>query len=590
MSNSFSCIDDNVPNALRVNCNDIPPPKNFRDLASHPEAEKYFRAFLKELEAFKRSKSIEVPIDINIHDIPPEMILQLMPIFTKKYEGLDFSKFKCRMVVLGNHWKNIHNMPVYSDMIDMDTLKVLIGVAAAADWELFKIDVAEAFLTTRVNKERKKRHTGISEPPDATYYVRRPPGLTNNHMPYISKANSFIYGHPLAMREFNQDIKEMFISNGYSISNYCSNVYYKHDEKGSRVAGHAVDDLPMMCSSEELKHEMLQMIQESYPHHTTEDPVTIILGMTISRDRKAKMVTLKQEAAVIDTLQHLPDWTTIPLEQLPQLPLPPPPRKLSKHDQYLMSQPLSAEQLTLYQSKIGMLNWLTHTIPDILPAQRLKARRSSSPNELDMKHVDHIIKHVAYLQRTQSHGLTIGSDNGVQLIGTVDTSYAPSDVHSNDLRSITGGTIHLSGTTGSMISICTRHDYTTDSSMAAEGVGAHLLVKRILPLRVFLTELGFPQHQPTMIFMDNEPFLKSITGDKGPSNKSKHIMIKLHITKEAYEAGEIEFAHMDTANIPSDALTKLLAQKEYNYKRTFVNGSRPMIMISKLKVQHQNKL
>ena len=38
MSNSFSCIDDNVPNALRVNCNDIPPPKNFRDLASHPEA------------------------------------------------------------------------------------------------------------------------------------------------------------------------------------------------------------------------------------------------------------------------------------------------------------------------------------------------------------------------------------------------------------------------------------------------------------------------------------------------------------------------------------------------------------------------
>ena len=83
-----------------------------------------------------------------------------------------------------------------------------------------------------------------------------------------------------------------------------------------------------------------------------------------------------------------------------------------------------------------------------------------------------------------------GGDN-VELVATVDTSYAPSDVHSNDLKSITGATIHLSEKTGSMVSLCKRHDYTTDSSMAAEGVGCHLLVKRLLPLRVFLGELGF---------------------------------------------------------------------------------------------------
>ncbi len=57
--------------------------------------------------------------------------------------------------------------------------------------------------------------------------------------------------------------------------------------------------------------------------------------------------------------------------------------------------------------------------------------------------------------------------------------------------------------------------------------------------------------------MDNEPFLNTMTGEKGASNRSKHIMIKLDIINEAYEAGEIEFAHMHTANIPSDSLTKL---------------------------------
>ena len=67
----------------------------------------------------------------------------------------------------------------------------------------------------------------------------------------------------------------------------------------------------------------------------------------------------------------------------------------------------------------------------------------------------------------------------------------------------------------------------TDSSMAAEGVYCHLLVKHVLPLRLFLDELGFRQDKSTMVYMDNEPFLNAVTGDKGASNKSKHIMIKL---------------------------------------------------------------
>jgi hypothetical protein len=117
--------------------------------------------------------------------------------------------------------------------------------------------------------------------------------------------------------------------------------------------------------------------------------------------------------------------------------------------------------------------------------------------------------------------------------------------------------------------------------MAAEGVGCHLLVKRLLPLRIFLGELGFEQTNPTVIYMDNEPYLKAITGDRGASHKSKHIMIKLHIVREAYDAGQIDFKHMLTANIPSDGLTKLLPCQEYNHKSAMIDGSSPMIMEGK---------
>ena len=33
----------------------------------------------------------ELHKDLDIHDIPPELILQLMPLFSKKYEGMNFS-------------------------------------------------------------------------------------------------------------------------------------------------------------------------------------------------------------------------------------------------------------------------------------------------------------------------------------------------------------------------------------------------------------------------------------------------------------------------------------------------------------------
>ena len=54
----------------------------------------------------------------------------------------------------------------------------------------------------------------------------------------------------------------------------------------------------------------------------------------------------------------------------------------------------------------------------------------------------------------------------------------------------------------SILTMCTRHTICADSSMSAEGIGCHLLVRRILPLRYFFKELGFAQDHPTLIYMD----------------------------------------------------------------------------------------
>ena len=89
-----------------------------------------------------------------------------MPLLSKKYEEMNFSKFKCRMVVLGNKWRNDHGIDTFSDMVHMDTLKILLVIGASAYWEICNVDVAEAFLTT-VTKGTLHIYTGTT----IRYYV-----------------------------------------------------------------------------------------------------------------------------------------------------------------------------------------------------------------------------------------------------------------------------------------------------------------------------------------------------------------------------------------------------------------------------------
>ena len=71
-----------------------------------------------------------------------------------------------------------------------------------------------------------------------------------------------------------------------------------------------------------------------------------------------------------------------------------------------------------------------------------------------MKHVDNIIQYLARMQRTDDVDLVLGGDQGVQVIGTVDTSFTLDD---EDYKSITSATLHMASNTGSMLTLCSRY-------------------------------------------------------------------------------------------------------------------------------------
>ena len=105
------------------------------------------------------------------------------------------------------------------------------------------------------------------------------------------------------------------------------------------------------------------------------------------------------------------------------------------------------------------------------------------------------------------------------MVYTVDTPYAPDGA---SYKSITGATTHMASNTGSMLTMSTKQTRCADLSMSTEGIGCHLLVRRVLLLRYFFKEWRFPQQQPTMIFMYNGPFIKLVIGNEGAVLESLH--------------------------------------------------------------------
>jgi len=65
--------------ASRVSVVDIPPPKKFSDLASHPDGPDHLASFLREVDSFYKHDMF-LPPDIDIKNISPDLIIQLMPL------------------------------------------------------------------------------------------------------------------------------------------------------------------------------------------------------------------------------------------------------------------------------------------------------------------------------------------------------------------------------------------------------------------------------------------------------------------------------------------------------------------------------
>ena len=110
------------------------------------------------------------------------------------------------------------------------------------------------------------------------------------------------------------------------------------------------------------------------------------------------------------------------------------------------------------------------------------------------------------------------------------------------------------------------------SSTEAELYAAVEATKDVVWLRHLLEEIGFPQHHPTKVYVDNESLITLASQFSGNHKRVKHFLVKINFLISMVDDGVVVFEKVDTLLNPADLLTKPLGPREFLPKRQRIVG------------------
>jgi hypothetical protein len=175
-----------------------------------------------------------------------------------------------------------------------------------------------------------------------------------------------------------------------------------------------------------------------------------------------------------------------------------------------------------------------------------------------------------YLGTTASFGLRYSktSEPQLNLRGYTDASFASDP----DYRtSVSGRIITLNNDVIDFASSGQKH--VSRSSCEAEYYALGQCTQQVLYLRLLLHELGFPQLNPTPIFIDNTATITTAQNPTTNKNRTRHIDVAYHFVRQRISDKYIILRWISTIEQLADILTKALGQTTFDRLRAAILSS-----------------
>ncbi|GJT82518.1 ribonuclease H-like domain, reverse transcriptase, RNA-dependent DNA polymerase [Tanacetum coccineum] len=502
-------------------------PKNYKEASTD---QKWIEAMKVELDSINRNNTWELTTLPKGHKA-----IGLKWVFkTKKDANGNIVKHKARLVAKGYIQEHgIDFEEVFAPVARMETIRLLLAIAANNKWEVHHLDVKSAFLHGDLKEE---------------VYVTQPEGfIKRQDQGKVYRLIKALYGLRQAPRAWNIKLDNTLKSLDFKKCALEQAIYTKRSKDSILLIGVYVDDLIITGTPKEEIDNFKAQMEEKFEMSDL-GLLAYYLGIEVTQTngdisikQSAYASKILKEAGMIDCNE-----TLIPMD---------PGTRLTKITEGTMV------NSTEYRSLIGCLRYLLHTRPDLSYSVGLLSRFMQEPREQHMKAIRQVLR---YVQGTKDHGITYKHNGGNKIHGYSDSSYG---VNTQEGKGTTGIIFYYGE---SPISWSTQKQATVAlSSCESEFIAATAAATQALWLKRLLSKLTHSQEEKVIIQVDNK---SAIALMKNPvfHGRSKHIDTKYHFIRECVKKEDIQVESVSGEYQKEDILTKALPKMKFLTMRQLI--------------------
>jgi hypothetical protein len=507
-------------------------PENYEDAQMNPAWQEAMKEEIHMIEKNHTWELVDRPADKNI--IGVKWIFR-----TKLNADSSINKFKARLVVKG--YAQVYGVD-YSDtfapVARMDTIRLLLAVAAHKNWKVFQMDVKSAFLNGDLQEE---------------IYVEQPAGfVVQGEEDKVYMLKKALYGLKQAPRAWYGRIDDYLTGFGFQKSLSELTLYVKKIDDDVLIVSLYVDDLLVTGSNlqqiERFKQDMMQAFEMS-----DLGLMSFFLGMEIKQSRG--VIFIGQEKYAKEILKKFQ------MENCKPTATP-----MNQKDKFSKEDGTARVNEEKYRSLIGCLLYLTATRPDILYATNLLSRFMHCPSELHMRAAKRILR---YIKGTCSFGVKFMQCKTLKLHGFSDSDWGG---FIDDMKSTSGFCFNLGSTIFSWSS--KKQSIVAQSTAEAEFIAATAAVNQALWLQKLLRDLHMEEEEATEISVDNQAAI-AISNNPVFHGKTKHFNIKLYFIREVQKNGDVKLLYCRTEDQMADLFTKALPANRFEFLTRLIGVCSP---------------
>ena len=482
------------------------------------------RAIEEEMRALQRNKTWDlVPLPKGKKTVGCKWVFSIK----HKADG-SIERYKARLVAKGyTQTYGIDYQETFSPVAKLNTVRVLLSLAANLDWRLHQFDVKNAFLHGDLEEE---------------VYMDIPSGYTTSSSTgVVCKLQRALYGLKQSPRAWFGRFSLAMRKYGFQQSNSDHTLFLKHRQGKVTALIIYVDDMIITGDDVEEISRLQEQLAAEFDMKNL-GGLKYFLGIEIARSRQG--IFLSQRKYVLDLLSEVGLIDCKPADT-PMVQN----HKLGEHSNQV---PTNKER---YQKLVGKLIYLSHTRPDIAYAVSVVSQFMHCPSE---DHMEAVIRILRYLKSAPGRRLMFSRNNHLNISGYTDADWAG---NVTDRKSTSGYFTFVGGNLVTWRS--KKQKVVALSSAEAEFRGMAKGLCELLWLRRLLTEIGFTPSTEMNLFCDNKAAI-DISHNPVQHDRTKHIEVDRHFIKQNLEEKIIQFPFVKSEDQLADILTKAVSSKTFH--------------------------